>query len=256
MITGILLIGLGFALGYRKIRKTGTAVQSLTRLPVLIEAVGRAVSNETETIKPNMDAIMMKLTALQVKLGDFRDQNGQREWAVEVCSCSPQKSQQFNLIFSGSPYRRLGQGLLDNHPERAMQWDSLAPFPDYRHYPPLPHSTASVTLCTATRASRSVTGAANGTGPDGCLPELDMFPLLQVCVYGICAFVLRCFFVLFFPVLRLYSKWSIVWGLNFIYFFSPPLSSCKSCIFLNSLSSCSVYPVVICMLCMYGQVDG
>ncbi len=43
------------------------------------------------------------------------------EWAVEVCSCSPQKSQQFNLIFSGSPYRRLGQGRLDNYPERAMQ---------------------------------------------------------------------------------------------------------------------------------------
>ncbi len=70
MITGILLIGLGFALGYRKIRKTGTAVQSLARLPVLIE---------TETINRNMDAIMPKLTALQVKLDDFRDQNGQRE---------------------------------------------------------------------------------------------------------------------------------------------------------------------------------
>ncbi len=65
MITGILLIGLGFTLGYRKIRKTGTAVQSLTRLPILIEAVGRAVSNETETINRNMDAIMMKLTAFQ-----------------------------------------------------------------------------------------------------------------------------------------------------------------------------------------------
>ncbi len=42
MITGLLLIGLGFALGYRRIQKTGTAVQSLTRLPVMIEAVGRA----------------------------------------------------------------------------------------------------------------------------------------------------------------------------------------------------------------------
>ncbi len=84
MITGILLIGLGFTLGYRKIQKTGTAVQSLTRLPVLIEAVGRAVSNETETINRNMDTIMMKLAALEVKLGDFRDQNGQREWAVEI----------------------------------------------------------------------------------------------------------------------------------------------------------------------------
>ncbi len=34
MITGILLIGLGFALGYRRIQKTGTAVQSPTRLPL------------------------------------------------------------------------------------------------------------------------------------------------------------------------------------------------------------------------------
>ncbi len=34
MITGILLIGIGFALGYRRIQKTGTAVQSPTRLPV------------------------------------------------------------------------------------------------------------------------------------------------------------------------------------------------------------------------------
>ncbi len=79
MITGILLIGLGFALGYRRIQKTGTAVQSLTTLPVLIEAVGRAVSIETETINRNMDSITMKLTALQVKIDAFGDQNGQRE---------------------------------------------------------------------------------------------------------------------------------------------------------------------------------
>ncbi len=77
MITGILLIGLGFALGYRKIQKMGIAVQSLTRLPVLVEAVGRAVSIETETINRNMDSITMKLTALQVKMYAFGDQNGQ-----------------------------------------------------------------------------------------------------------------------------------------------------------------------------------
>ncbi len=70
---------IGFALGYRKIQKTGTAVQILTRLPVLIEAVGRAVSIETETINRNMDSITMKLTALQVKIDYFGDQNGQRE---------------------------------------------------------------------------------------------------------------------------------------------------------------------------------
>ncbi len=37
MITGILLIGLGSALGYRRIQKTGTAVQSPTRLPVWLK---------------------------------------------------------------------------------------------------------------------------------------------------------------------------------------------------------------------------
>ncbi len=65
MITGILLIGLGFALGYRRIQKTGTAVQSPTRLPVLNETVGRAVSIETETINRNMDSTKEKFTALQ-----------------------------------------------------------------------------------------------------------------------------------------------------------------------------------------------
>ncbi len=77
MITGILLIGLGFALGYRKIQKMGTAVQSLTRLPVLLEAVGRAVSTETETINRNMDSIKEKLTALQREMYYIGDQNGQ-----------------------------------------------------------------------------------------------------------------------------------------------------------------------------------
>ncbi len=77
MITGLLLIG--FALGYRRIQKTGTAVQSLTRRPVMIEAVGRAASIETETINRNMDSIMEKLTALQRKIDGIGDQNGQRE---------------------------------------------------------------------------------------------------------------------------------------------------------------------------------
>ncbi len=88
MITGLLLIGLGFALGYRKIQKTGTAVQSLTRLPAMTEAVGRAVSiaietinrnmDSIKTINRNMDSIMEKLTALQRKIYD-RGQNGQIE---------------------------------------------------------------------------------------------------------------------------------------------------------------------------------
>ncbi|ROI15647.1 hypothetical protein DPX16_20185 [Anabarilius grahami] len=79
MITGLLLIGLGFALVYRENRKTVTAVQNLTRLPVMIETVGRAVSTETGTINRNMDNIMEKLTALQRQLDRFGDQNGLRE---------------------------------------------------------------------------------------------------------------------------------------------------------------------------------
>ncbi len=64
------------------------------------------------------------------------------------------------------------------------------------------------------------------------------------CVYGICAFVLRCFF----SVLRLYSKWSIVWGLKH---FSSSLSSCKSCIFLNTLSPVLSTPLsYVCCVCM------
>ncbi len=78
MITD-LWIRLGFALGYRRIQKMRTAVQSLTRLPVTIEAVGRAVSIEAETINRNMDSIMEKLTALQRKIDGIGDQNGQRE---------------------------------------------------------------------------------------------------------------------------------------------------------------------------------
>ncbi len=42
-------------------------------------------------------------------------------------------------------------------------------------------------------------------------------------------------------------------GVNF---FSPPSPHVNAVLFFHSLSSCSVYPVVICMLCMYGQVDG
>ncbi len=36
---------------------------------------------------------------------------------------------------------------------------------------------------------------------------------------------------------------------------SPPSPHVNAVLFFHSLSSCSVYPVVICMLCMYGQVD-
>ncbi len=52
MITGILLIGLGFTLGYRKIQKTGTAVQSLTRLPVFDWSCGKSGQQWVWDYKP------------------------------------------------------------------------------------------------------------------------------------------------------------------------------------------------------------
>ncbi len=197
MITGILLIGLSFTLGYRKIQKTGTAVQSLTRLPVLIEAVGRAVSNETETINRNMDTIMMKLAALEVKLGDFRDQNGQREWAA-LCSCSPQSHNNLILSFLAPRTGALAKAVWITTLRERWSGNLFLP-PPTTDITPLPHSTASVKrFAPPLGRAGLLTGAEiNGTGPDGCLPELDMFPLLQVmCLWYMC-FCAEVFFFLF-----------------------------------------------------------
>ena len=54
MITAYLLIGLGIALVYWKIRKSETAVKG-PKLPNMIEAVGRAVSAQTVVINRNME---------------------------------------------------------------------------------------------------------------------------------------------------------------------------------------------------------
>ncbi len=64
MITGILLIGLGFALGYRRIQKTGTAVQSPTRLPVWLK-LWEERSALRLNYNRNMDSTKEKFTALQ-----------------------------------------------------------------------------------------------------------------------------------------------------------------------------------------------
>ncbi len=64
MITGILLIGLGFTLGYRRIQKTGTAVQSPTRLPVWLK-LWEERSALRLNYNRNMDSTKEKFTALQ-----------------------------------------------------------------------------------------------------------------------------------------------------------------------------------------------
>ncbi len=67
-------------------------------------------------------------------------------------------------------------------------------------------------------------------------------PCCKSCVYGICAFVLRCFF----SVLTLYSPMEHSLGVKI--FFSSSLSSCKCCIFLT-------YPVFLfCLPCCHMYV--
>ncbi len=90
----------------------------------MIEAVGRAVSIETETINRNMDSIMEKLTALH------RRPEWTKRVAVELeCGYSPKTKQSQSYLF-GSPEPALasakaaaGKSTL----ERALQCDALAP---------------------------------------------------------------------------------------------------------------------------------
>ncbi len=150
-----------------------------------------------------------------------------------------------NLILSFLAPRTgaLAKAVWDKHPERAMQMQSLAPIPDYRHYSPPPSNC----LCNAFYrhlSSRSATGAEiNGTGRMAAA-RLDMFPCCNVMCLWICAFVAEVFFFLFSDC----TPNGDSLGVKFIYFFSS-LSSCKSCIFkpclLFCLTRCHMYVVYV-----------
>ncbi len=115
-----------------------------------------------------------------------------RENSCEGMQLFAPKTKQINLIFSGSPVPALPwpRPCWITTLGRALQWDSLAPSP-ITDITPLPRSTAFDRFVPPGLLSGSVTGAEiNGTGPDGCLPELDMFPLLQS--YDFMVYVLLC----------------------------------------------------------------
>ncbi len=72
------------------------------------------------------------------------------------------------------------------------------------------------------------------------------FPCCKSCVYGICAFVLRCFFFCSQTVLQMEHSLGVK-------IFFPPLSPHvkKSCIFLNTLSPVLSTPLsYVCCVCM------
>ncbi len=264
MITGILLIGLGFALGYRRIKKTGTAVQSLTRLPVwlkqweewsalrlrLLIAIwilswrssrlcrGKLIL-EIRMDKESSRGIGMRLLALRQNNPSYLFCPPPRTVAsVKVCCWK---------ITLG----------------RALQWDALASSPilqtliinyythTHTHMHSLPLPDPSPPSLLNHQPDRRVCGQRREWLRDrmaACWSWITS-PVAKSCVYGLCAFC--CWGV--FPVLTLYSPRSIVWGL----FFSPLLSFLMlCCIFLQFPVFLSCLPPCICMLCMYGQVDG
>ncbi len=111
---------------------------------------------------------------------------------------------------------------------------------------PLPHSTASEMLCTATRASRSETGAAwHWTG--WLLARAGyVSPCCNVmCLWYMCFCAEVFFFFCSQTVLQMEHS------LGVKKFFSSSLSSCKKLYFLNTLSPVLSTPLsYVCCVCM------
>ncbi len=127
-----------------------------------------------------------------------------------------------------------------------MQWRLSCSLPPSQTLLPSPIQLPLKMLCTATRASRSETGAAMALDRTAACQSWICSPCCNVMCFMV--YVLLCWGV-FFSVLRLYSKWSIVWGLK--NFFSSSLSSCKKLYFLNTLSPVLSTPLsYVCCVCM------
>ncbi len=101
---------------------------------------------------------------------------------------APKDTTNVILSFLAPPYRLAWpRSCWINYPERAMQSRLSCSLPPLQTLLPSPDHLPLNALYRHL-SSRSATGAViNGTGPDGCLPELDMFPLLQVmCLWYMC----------------------------------------------------------------------
>ncbi len=163
---------------------------------------------------------------------------------MKVCSCLPQRHNNSILSFLAPPYQPASaKAMLDKQPWEERCSGTLLLPPRLQTLFPSPDQVPPALFRHAWSSGSATSAVINGAGPDGCLPELDMFPpVAKLCLWYMCF----CAEVFFFLFSHCTPQWSIVWGLNI--FFSS-LSSCNAVIFFNSLSSCPVYPLV-CMLCM------
>ncbi len=164
---------------------------------------------------------------------------------MKVCSCSPQRQNKSILSFLAPPHQPASaKAMLANNPGKSAAVGLSCSLPDYRHYSPPPSKCLRL-LFRQAWSSGSATGAeTNSTRPDGCLPELDVFPhVAKLCLWYMCF----CAEVFFFSVLTLYSPMEHSLGVIFF----PSLSSCKCCIFLPfpvflfCLPRCQMYVVYV-----------
>ncbi len=185
MITGILLIRLGFTLGYRRIQKTGTAVQSPTRLPVWLKLWEEQYGFYQGEVHGFTKGNWLKW--------DQNGQNGQRVACKNWNVYSPQR--QNNLIFFWLPYSGLGKAVAAIYPGCAMQLDALAflphPTQTLQTLPP-PRPFASVRFDPLAWSSGSDQRRISGCGIRWLLAGPDSLPL-WLC--RVCAFVAEVFFL-------------------------------------------------------------
>ncbi len=140
---------------------------------------------------------------------------------MEVAAVRPKSHNNSILSFLAPRTGALAKAVWISYPERAMQCRLSCSHPRLQTLLPSPIQLPPNAFYRHL-SSRSATGAViNGTGPDGCLPELDMFPLLQVmCLWYMCFCAEVGFFFCSQTVLQMEHSLGVK-----NYFFSSSLSS-------------------------------
>ncbi len=118
MITGILLIGLGFGLGYRRIQKTGTAVQSPTRLPICLK-----LWEERSALRLRLSIAIWILSRRSSRLYKGKliimETKMERESSLQNWNAFTRPEDKTILSFSGSPTQWPWQGCCWNLPRES-----------------------------------------------------------------------------------------------------------------------------------------